>query len=112
MPTYYMALNLGAFMDSKDKIQHMLISHLLKEGAIDLSLPNNTNLSIGLTKEDKYGFSEICNDYCWVSVCKPQQDRQMFIDDFSVEARFSKGFVVQDDMITEEGDLINFVDVV
>jgi hypothetical protein len=97
-------------MTSKDKIQHMLITHLLKEGDIDLNLPNNMRLSVGITRENKNGYPVIQDQYCWIAASK--DDRETFIDSYGLEMKFSEGFVVQDEMTTEEGNHINFVDVI
>lgn len=97
-------------MNSKDKIQHMLIMHLLKEGHIDLTLPNNMRLAVGITQEGKDGCQEITNDYC--SITASHGDRETFLDSYGLEMKFSDGYVVQDDMFTEEGNHINFVDVI
>ena len=97
-------------MNSKDKIQHMLITHLLKEGTIDLTLPDGIRLEVGMTKEGKDGFQGIMDNYCWVQAV--QGDRETFLDSYGLEMKFSKGFIVQDDVINEAGELISFVDVV
>ena len=97
-------------MTSKDKIQHMLITHLLKEGDIDLALPNNMRLSVGITREGKDGYPVIQDQYCWISAAKG--DRETFIDSYGLEMKFSEGLVVHDDINTEEGGHMNFVDVI
>jgi hypothetical protein len=53
-------------MTRKDKIQHLLISYLLKHGSIELKLPDGIDLEIGITQEDKYGSLIKEKDYCWV----------------------------------------------
>lgn len=98
-------------MDSKDRIQYMLITHLLKEGKIDLVLPDGIKLAVGITREGRDGFEEIADDYCWVTAS--QGDRETFIDSYGLEMKFSDGrYVVQDDITTEEGEHVNFVDVI
>ena len=73
-------------MTSKDKIQHMLITHLLKEGSIELALPQGMRLALGLTKEGKHG-NQICDDYCWLTAS--QDDKQISLDHYNLGLQFS-----------------------
>ena len=97
-------------MNSKDKIQHMLITHLLKEGKISLTLPDGIQLDVGITQEGRNGYEQKCENYCWVTAS--QGDREAFIDSYGLEMKYSNGFVVQDESATEEGELVKFVDVI
>lgn len=97
-------------MNTKDKIQCMLIKHLLTEGEIDLSLPNGIKLAVGITQEGKSGSRELCDDYCWVEAS--QGDRGTFIDSYGLEMQFENGFVLRDNLTTEEGNCVNYVEVV
>jgi hypothetical protein len=56
-------------MTIQDKIQHLLITHLLKHGEIQLSLPGGTVLALGITQIGKHG-KEFCEDYCWVETSR------------------------------------------
>ena len=38
-------------MNKKNKIQQLLITHLLEEGSIELKLPDGMVLELGITKE-------------------------------------------------------------
>ena len=53
-------------MTRKDKIQHLLITHLLQEGEIELALPDGLRLELGITRENRHGDLEKCSDYCWL----------------------------------------------
>ena len=97
-------------MDSKDKIQHLLITHLLKEGTIDLTLPDGIRLEVGITQEGKDGYQRIADNYCWVTAS--HGDRETSIDSYGLEVKFQNGYVVQDDVFTDEGQHVQFVDVV
>lgn len=97
-------------MNTKDKIQCLLINHLLKEGEINLLLPNGMKLMVGITQEGKDGDRELCEDYCWVEAS--QGDRGAFIDSYGLELQYAQGCVVQDDLTTEEGAHVNYVEVV
>ena len=53
-------------MSRKDKIQHLLISHLLEEGTIQLTLPDGMVVELGILKEDKYGDLVKTANYSWI----------------------------------------------
>lgn len=97
-------------MDNRDKIQHLFITHLLKEGKIHLQLPDGMNLDVGVTQQNKYGEETIAENYCWVSASRG--DKETHIDSFGLEMRYEEGFVVQDSIVNDEGQLVNCVDVV
>ena len=71
---------------SKNKIQYLLVNHLLKHGQISLKLPDNVNLEIGLTQEDDNGELSIEPNYCWVMVS--QEDRLASIDSYNLGISF------------------------
>ena len=73
-------------MTSKDKIQHMLITHLLKEGSIEIALPQGMRLELGLTKEGKRG-TQICDNYCWLQAS--QDDKKISLDAYNLGLEFS-----------------------
>jgi len=68
-------------MTKKDKIQYLLITHLLKFGEIQLALPGGTVLTLGITQLGKRG-KELCDDYCWVQTS--QDERTTYIDTYNV----------------------------
>ena len=72
-------------MTSKDKIQHMLITHLLKEGTIEIALPQGMRLELGITKEGKRG-AQIQDNYCWSSL--QQDDVEISLDKYNLGVRF------------------------
>lgn len=97
-------------MKSRDKIQHMLITHLIREGQINLQLPDGINLEVGITKDGKSDLA-INDDYCWVTAS--QGDRGAFLDSYGLEMRFSnEAIVVEDELIDEGGNEIHFLDIV
>lgn len=51
---------------TKNKIQSLIVEHLLKHGQIELVLPDGVTLEIGLTQENQDGKLTIKDDYCWV----------------------------------------------
>jgi hypothetical protein len=78
-------------MTSKDKIQHMLITHLLKEGSIEIALPQGMQLALGLTNEGKHG-TEIRNDYFWMTAMK--DDKKISFDNYNLELEYSSDRLV------------------
>ena len=78
-------------MTSKDKIQHMLMTHLLKEGSIEIVLPQGMRLELGLTKETKHG-RRICDDYCWLQAS--QDDKKVSLDVYNLGLEFSSDRMV------------------
>ena len=80
-------------MTSKDKIQYMLITHLLKEGSIEIALPHGMRLGLGLTKEGKHG-TNICDNYCWLTA--EQDDKKISLDSYNLGLEFSTDRLVFD----------------
>lgn len=68
-------------MTKQDKIQHLLITHLLEYGEIQLALPGGTSVAFGITQLGKHG-KQLCEDYCWVETS--QNDRSTYIDTYNV----------------------------
>ena len=68
-------------MTKKDKIQYLLITHLLKHGEIQLVLPGGTTITLGITQLGKHG-KEFCEHYCWVETS--QDERTTFIDSYNM----------------------------
>jgi hypothetical protein len=99
-------------MTKRDRIQHLLITHLLKEGKIRLVLPDGMVVEMGLTQEGKDGRDEVRADYCWIS--STQDHRKMFMDcnSLSVQYQDDGKRIVVEDSVEENGEQYKFVDVV
>lgn len=67
------------------KIQHLLTTHLLDNGAINLLLPDGVQLQIDITKETKHGF-EISDDYCFVKASR--DGNSTMLDTYKAELQF------------------------
>jgi hypothetical protein len=74
-------------MSRKDKIQHLLISHLLEEGTIQLSLPDGMVVELGILKEDKYGDLVKIDNYSWVIAT--QKEREVSMDSYNLGLRYN-----------------------
>jgi hypothetical protein len=97
---------------TKNKIQSLLVDYLLKEGAVELVLPNGMVLEVGLTQENKYGDLEITPDYCWVVAS--QKDRSVSIDRYNLGIRFSgdKEMLCEHSVVSDDGTNIKVFDVI
>lgn len=97
---------------TKNKIQQLFVEYLLKEGALELSLPNGMILEVGVTQENRYGDLEIIPDYCWVVAS--QKNRSVSIDRYNLGIRFSgeKEMVCEHSITSEDGTNIKILDVV
>ena len=97
----------------KNKIQSLIIEHLLKHGQIELVLPDGVTLEIGLTQENQDGKLTIKDDYCWVIAS--QGGRATSLDSYNMGLRFedSEKIIVFEDKFTDQnGEQIRRLDVV
>lgn len=98
---------------TKNKIQSLIVEHLLKHGQIELVLPDGVTLEIGLTQENQDGKLTIKDDYCWVIAS--QGGRATSLDSYNMGLRFSNDdkILVFDDKFTDQnGDQVRRLDVV
>jgi hypothetical protein len=96
-----------------NKIQALLINHLMKHGTIQLKLPDNVVLEIGITAEDKEGNIKKTEDYCWVIAAK--ESRAACLDSYNLGIRFEdekKIIVMEDNFIDCDGNNIRQLNVV
>jgi len=98
---------------SKNKIQSLLVSHLLKHGQIEILLPNNITLEIGITQEGKDGEVVKKDDYCWVITSR--DGRSTSIDSYNLGLKFNdvENILVLEDRFTDQnGEAVRRVDVI
>jgi hypothetical protein len=96
-----------------NKIQALLINHLMKHGTIQLKLPDNVVVEIGITAEDKEGNIKKTEDYCWVIAAK--ESRAACLDSYNLGIRFEdedKMIVMEDNFIDCDGNPIRQLNVV
>ena len=96
-------LTRGDIMKS-NKIQSLLISYLLKHGSIQLNLPDNMKVEIGINQENRFGDEEPTEGYCYVIAAK--EDRCTVLDSFNVGIRFAdeeKALVFDDTFLDAAG---------
>lgn len=85
------------------KIQSLLIEHLMKQGNIELLLPDGVKVEIDITKEGKRGI-EISDDYCYVK--SSRQDQSVILDTYNISLEYNdnhKKMVCFDQKIDENG---------
>lgn len=94
------------------KIQRMLVEFLMKEGALELVLPNGMVLEVGVTQENELGDLEITPDYCWIVAS--QKGRSISMDNYNLGIRYSgdEEIVCEYSMLSDDGTNINILDVV
>jgi hypothetical protein len=98
---------------TKNKIQSLIVEHLLKHGQIELVLPDGVTLEIGLTQEDQEGKLTIHDDYCWVIAS--QGGRATSIDSYNMGLRFADKeniLVFEDKFVDQDGEKVRRLDVV
>jgi len=96
-----------------NKIQSMMVEHLMKHGHIQLMLPDNVMLEIGITQEGQSGKFIKKNDYCWVMASR--NDRTVCLDSFNLGLRFADDntfLILEDTFINQDGDNVRRLDVV
>ena len=96
---------------AKNKIQRLVVEYLLKEGSLELSLPNGMVLEVGVTQEDRYGRKEIAQDYCWVVAS--QKNRSVSIDRYNLGLKYTgdREMVCEQSVLNEDGTSLKILDV-
>jgi len=96
---------------TKSKVQEVFISHLLKEGQVQLLLPNGMTLEVGITQENRYGDLEKNPNYCWVIAS--QNGREVSIDEYNLGLRFEEDkMICEHQSVSNTGENITILDVV
>lgn len=92
---------------SKNKIQSLLVEHLLKHGQIELVLPDGMTLEIGVTQENHEGDLVKKDDYCWIMAS--QQGRTASLDAYNMNLKFQndqKTLILEDIFVDHNGDQV------
>lgn len=103
----------GGIMTSKDKIQQLLVTYLLKEGSIKLKLPDGITLEVGILKEGKNGSLEVSDNYCWIIAS--QKDREVSMDSYNLAMRYKDEngkIVLEDDAENENGEKMRVLSII
>ena len=97
----------------KNKIQSLVIEHLLKYGQLEILLPDGVKLEIGTTQESQNGNLVKRDDYCWVITSR--DGRATNLDAYNIGLRFSaeeSNIVFDDAFVDSNGDFVRRLDVV
>jgi len=100
-------------MRNSRKIQTLLIEYLLKNGEIELLLPDGVSLQIGVTKTNNKGKLEISNDYCYV--VSSREGKSTMLDSYNLGLQFldQDGLIIyEDNKMGEDGENIRTLDVI
>jgi hypothetical protein len=97
---------------TKSRVQEVFITHLLKEGSVELILPNNMVLEVGITQEDKNGDLEKIPNYCWVIAS--QNGRAVSIDEYNLGLRYEDNdkMIFEHQSTSSHGENIKILDVI
>lgn len=97
---------------TKNRVQEVFINHLLSEGSVELLLPNNMVLEVGITQENKYGDLEKNPEYCWVIAS--QNGREVSIDKYNLGLRFEDAdkMICEHQSISQNGENVRIFDVI
>lgn len=93
-------------------LQHLLIKDLLKDGSVQLLLPDGITLEIGIVQDDKMGKKQKTDDYCYVVV--KRDGKSIVLDSYTLGMSFQEdgSFVFKNTEINENGIKEQYFDVV
>jgi len=100
-------------MSRKDKIQYLLVSHLLKEGHIQLTLPDGMVVELGTVMEDRYGQLTKTDNYCWIIAS--QKDREVSMDSYNLGLKYTDDngkVILENDLESVNGRPIRTLNVI
>jgi hypothetical protein len=97
----------------RNKVQQTFITCLLEEGHVQLNLPNDMVLEVGITQENKNGDLEKIPNYCWVIAS--QKGRSVSIDEYNLGLRYQDEkdrLICEHETVSNEGENIKILDVI
>lgn len=96
------------------KLQYLLIKNLLKDGSIELLLPDGVKLEIGITQEDEFGKQKKSDGYCYVVASKDKRSVMMdSIRNLGLQYQGEEHTIIcEDEVLDEDGTLVRVLDVV
>lgn len=95
------------------KLQYLLINQLLKNGKVELLLPDGITLEIGITQEDEHGKLKKTDDYCYVVTSR--SGKSTLLDSYNLSLQFEeqKDTIVFEDLLyDDDGKSIHTLEVV
>jgi hypothetical protein len=94
------------------KLQYLLITELMKEGSVELILPDGITLEIGIIQEDQFGNKAKADDYCYVVATR--EGKTTLLDSYNLGIQFESQddtIVFEDEMVDEKGHTVKSLDV-
>lgn len=94
------------------KLQYLLINQLMKNGSVELVLPDGITLEIGITQEGHRGL-EKTDDYCYV-VAKRDAKTAM-LDSYNLGLQYEESediLTYEDEVMDDDGVVIHRLEVV
>jgi len=99
-------------MSKSKKIQQLFVTQLIKEGHVQITLPNEMTLEVGITQEDGNGDLKKEPNYCWVLAS--QNGRTIAIDEYNLGIKYTdvdkNKFVIETTSGNEED--VKFLEVI
>ena len=95
------------------KLQYLLIHQLLKNGSVELLLPDGVTIEIGITQEDQFGDRHREDDYCYVVASR--DGKSAMLDSYNLGLQYEpekNTIIFEDETIDQDGRLIRSLDVV
>ena len=98
---------------STRRVQSAIIKHLEKFGTIQINLPDNFTIEIGIVDEDEVGNQVRSENYCYVIV--KNELRATIIDKYNVGLRCKdddKSIVLEDKFEDTDGNKVKSINIV
>ncbi len=98
---------------NNNKIQALVIGHLMKHGMLRILLPDGIVLELGTNQISDNGQLVNTENYCWIMASK--EDRMAVLDSYNLGLRFnedSKSLIFEETVINPEGEKVRKLDVV
>lgn len=95
------------------KLQYLLINELLKNGTVQLTLPDGIVLEIGTLQENEFGEMKKSDDYCYVVATR--EGKSVILDTYSLGLQYESTedtIIYEDEVMDKTGSLVKTLDVV
>lgn len=98
---------------TNSRLQHQIITHLLKHGSLKVVLPDGVTVEMGVNKISDDGVLRKAPDYSWVIASR--DDRMACLDSFNLGLRFADNgstILFEDSYLTDKGEAVKRVEVI
>lgn len=99
-------------MNRANRIQQLLVKHLLENGHIELLLPDGMVLEVGTVQEDEKGNMKKVDDYCWILAT--QKNRTIGMDSYNLDLRYEEESdkILLEETVLDNGKLVRVLQAV